>query len=86
MSMRVFQLGDIVEWSSQSAGIRTTKRGEIVAIVPSWASVENCTTFRINNPGMWRAHESYVIRASATGNPPLRTYWPVVSLLKKVAP
>lgn len=30
------QIGDRVEWTSQSSSYRTTKRGEIIAVVPAW--------------------------------------------------
>ncbi len=86
MTSKGFERGDLVEWSSQSAGIQTTKRGLVDAIVPADRPPEMHTTFRLANPGMSRNHESYIIRASKTGNAPLRTYWPRVSLLRKVAP
>lgn len=83
-----FEVGDNVQWSSQSMGTHKTKRGKVVAVVP-----ENCyPRDRIGNIsgdfsqpvfGYPRKTKSYLVLVpSGTAAKP-RLYWPVVSLLTK---
>lgn len=77
------KLGDTVEWSSQSQGKWTSKRGQIVDVIPAgvrpsrglWPSLWNGA-----GPGNGRNHESYVVKVGA------KFYWPVASGLKVVQP
>lgn len=81
------RLGSIVEWTSSSAGVTRTKRGEIVEVVmANWRPVH-----RGDGWGIPRRHESYVVRAVAFRNGAwqlgsAKLYWPRVSQLKEVKP
>jgi hypothetical protein len=71
-----FKVGDAVEWTSQSAGVTKTKRGEVEQVVAAYK--------RVNFGGYLRRrvrdHESYVVKANG------RRYWPRVAHLKAVQP
>ena len=74
------KVGDRVEWTSQSAGFRTPKRGVIVAVVPADVKPERCVPdgYRCGSPsgfGMMRGHESYLVKVDGKGR---RLYWPRV--------
>ena len=78
------QIGDRVEWTSQSASYRTTKRGEIVAVVPAETPPEQCLPdgMRCGSPtgfGMRRDHESYLVKVDGKGR---GLYWPRVKHLR----
>lgn len=77
-------LGQIVEWTSSSAGVTRTKRGEIVIIAAAGSRVRG-----VGRTGK-RNHESYIVRARVLidGIPHggERCYWPRVSQLKEVKP
>jgi hypothetical protein len=78
------QIGDRVEWTSQSASFRTTKHGEIVAVVPAETPPERCIPggMRCGSPtgfGMHRDHESYLVKVDGKG---FGLYWPRVKHLR----
>jgi hypothetical protein len=78
------QIGDRVEWTSQSARFRTTKRGEIVAVIPPETPPGQCLPdgFRCGSPtgfGMRRNHESYLVKVDGKGR---GLYWPRVRHLR----
>jgi hypothetical protein len=77
--------GNIVRWTSQSAGITRTKQGVVVKVLDA-QEVPN----EIRHPGMPRKHESYLIRASVIDGSEqqrrrTRLYWPRVSKLEWVS-
>jgi hypothetical protein len=66
------KVGDWVTWSSQSAGIRTTKTGQIRRVLrpgerPHWRGT-----------GASRNHQSYIVSVGG------RLYWPRVTQLVSV--
>lgn len=65
-------IGDVVEWTSQGHGIKTTKRGTIVEVVgPS----ELPTTFRPwGRSTKPRGEVSFVVKGIGTPKP---MYWPL---------
>jgi len=72
--------GDRVQWTSQSAGVTTTKRGVIVAVIPPGMEPEMYMTaeYHCGSPdgfGMRRYHESYLVKVDGKGN---GLYWPRV--------
>lgn len=77
-----FKQGDLVEWRSHAHGKWRTKIGIVVSIINAGGSLHNNTLWRINNPGMPRDHESYVIALSHPHRP-TEFFWPRVSGLKK---
>lgn len=82
------KIGDRVEWTSQSASFRTTKRGEIVAVVPAETPPERCVPdgYRCGSPagfGMSRDHESYLVKVDGKGR---GLYWPRVKHLSMSNP
>lgn len=78
--------GDRVEWTSQSQGRSTTKRGEIIVVVPAgkqarkYAPRYACSN--IWNFGHSRNHESYLVKVDGKGN---HLYWPRVAHLKAIS-
>lgn len=90
-----FNLGDVVTWSSQSHGTHNTKHGTIIEVVAPHYYGKNAP----KNSGRSRDHESYIVAVThvngkqiaglspRTGLPvnkrTPKTYWPVVSLLKR---
>jgi len=87
----MFKIGDRVHWWSAAGGGRTTKNGEIVAIVPPGKNFrlvekELAKTHKFRSAyggGNRRAHESFVVLVPpAKGNIPM-LYWPRVSALRK---
>jgi len=78
---KVFSIGDEVEWTSQSAGYKTTKRGVVVQIVPAGLRPDSEAFPSLHRrAGLQRDHDSYVVRVRGRG-----PYWPRVSLLEPVA-
>lgn len=84
-----FSKGDVVEWTSQAAGISKTKRGIIVAVMPAgvWPGwylndfapkSKRWNTSKHCNFGDARKRESYIVRVGD------RIYWPHVKQLRKV--
>ena len=67
-----FAVGDIVTWTSQSAGSSTAKTGRVAEVVPAGLRPD------LPNCGWARAHESYIVVAGG------RRYWPRVSHLAAV--
>ena len=74
-----FNIGDEVEWSSQSQALRTKKRGTVVGIVPphfhvgvEWPALRKRTAWALG-----RNHESYVVQVGK------QYYWPLVVHLKE---
>lgn len=83
MKGTAFRVGNVVEWTSQAAGRPTTKRGEIVAIVPAGESClrhvpKGLRTQRLGG-GFPRNHDSYIVNVNG------QAYWPRVSHLAFVA-
>jgi hypothetical protein len=77
-----FGIGDRVTWESQSAGYSKKKSGVVVAVVPPRQLVNDRIPcgFRLKSvPGMYREHESYLIRVGTSAS----LYWPRVALLHK---
>lgn len=73
-----FQIGDVVTWTSQAAGIPATKTGEIIEVVPPGSPAT-----QIRGAGLPRDHESYVVKAKKTTDRGRQAlYWPRVSLLE----
>lgn len=77
-------VGSAVEWTSQSGGYKSTKRGVIVAVVP--AGVLPGDIHRVNRSiyqsGV-RDHDSYLVRARQVGKARGRAiYWPRVTHLR----
>ena len=84
--MEKHKVDDCVEWTSQSAGYTTIKRGKIVAVVPEKGNALQFVPegFGCRNRygfGMPRSHESYLIKVKGKGR---KLYWPHVSGLKKI--
>ena len=81
--MRKFNIGDTVEWTSQSAGTPRMKRGEVIEVVPAFTYPKPGGAMA--NPGSPRNHESYIVRARAIHGGrlkgPYRRYWPLVKNL-----
>ena len=67
-----FNLGDTVEWTSQSQGYTKTKRGVIIEVVPPNTTPHN----KIPLMGMSRNHESYIVKVKS------KLYCARVKLLK----
>jgi hypothetical protein len=75
MSGFSFNIGETVEWTSQSAGVTKTKRGQVVQLVQPRAWPPG-----IRNSGAPRGHLSYVVKVGSY------LYWPRVKNLKEVSP
>jgi hypothetical protein len=82
-----FNIGDKVEWASQSQGYTATKIGTIVATVPAGEHPQRDDfpdLFAGAGCGlMGRKHESYVVAVQFPRS--VRHYWPRVKNLKLVA-
>jgi hypothetical protein len=77
--------GNIVRWTSQSAGITRTKQGVVVRVLD-----KHERPVEVGSSGMGREHESYLIRASVIDGSEqqrrrTRLYWPKVSKLEWVS-
>jgi hypothetical protein len=72
-----FKIGDEVEWTSQSAGTKTTKRGKVVHVLPAGKGPGKIS--KNSNPGAARDHVSYLVRVKGKG-----LYWPKASYLKLI--
>jgi hypothetical protein len=72
-----FKIGDGVEWTSQSAGTKTTKRGKVVHVLPAGCVPPKLS--KNSNPGGYRDHISYLVRVKGKG-----LYWPKASYLKLI--
>jgi hypothetical protein len=73
--MSGYRVGDRVEWTSQAGGHARTKRGVVIEVVPPGRD----PTTKRRGAGMYRDHESYVVRAVALGRASgehSATYWP----------
>jgi len=91
-------IGDMVEWESQSAGSWTAKKGKIVAkippgIYPKRTDYGNRAYYTGTHrfcfePGSVRNQISYLIEVSGgkTAKAKPKLYWPRVSQLKLVKP
>jgi hypothetical protein len=86
-TMSKFVIGDTVEWTSQSSGFTTTKRGTVVVIVPpkkeAWPLIPKKHSL-MSEFWLPRDHESYLVSVPQGGKRKPKVYWPVVSKLKKV--
>jgi hypothetical protein len=71
-----FVVGDVVEWTSQAAGITRTKQGRVVEVVPPGKR-----SVMMLGMGLSRNHESYVVHVKGRGK-----YWPIVSRLTSAHP
>jgi hypothetical protein len=84
------KVGDRVQWTSQSLGFTTTKRGTVIAVVPAGrqASFFLPEGFKCNSSagygfsgyGFSRKHESYLVQVDGKGK---RAYWPLVKHLTR---
>lgn len=90
-----FKIGDVVEWTSSSAGVAKTKRGPIVLVVPAGKAGDRVAIDYMNAKkrthrncwgGGWRRDEvSYVVEVpGATPKAKPILYWPRVAALKRV--
>jgi hypothetical protein len=90
-----FKIGDVVEWTSSSAGSTKTKCGEIVLVVaPTRAGrhearryiADRSDTHRSAFGGGWeRDHVSYLVCVpGATPKAKPILYWPRAAALKRV--
>jgi hypothetical protein len=68
-----FEVGDEVEWTSQSGGHVKTKRGKVFEVVPP--SNRPVTSYK--SFGSPRRHVSYTVRV-----PGGKLYWPLVKGLR----
>lgn len=73
--LTVYDIGDVVEWTSHSKSVLRTKRGTIKFIVPAGRSA---AVYGIRNPGFPRNDVSYIVEVNG------RLYWPRTVHLKKV--
>ena len=76
-----FNIGDHVEWSSQSAGYTKTKAGVVVQVVAAGMRPDRDafpSLYKHLGCGFGRAGESYVVQVGK------KHYWPVASKLAKV--
>ena len=79
------KLFDTVRWTSQSAASVRTKEGVIIEVVPPTKNPKS----KLRNPGMWRDHWSYVVKACVTNGSEgqrktEKLYWPKVKYLEIV--
>jgi hypothetical protein len=90
-----FKIGDVVEWTSSSAGTTKTKRGDVFAVIPPGKDgyrqarklfVESAGTHRnLWGGGLWRDEVSYVVEVpGATPKAKPILYWPRAAALKRV--
>ena len=74
-----FSVGDEVYWTSSN----TKKTGVVLGIVPARITT-NKMGFKIDGGfGLYREHESYVVKGGRVGGKQTTVYWPLVSLLHK---
>lgn len=79
-----FAVGDRVQWTSQSAGRRTTKVGTVEKVVRVFEDVQQITQ-ELSSPGFPRPHTSYLVRVPAkTSRGRGKLYWPIVNKLSKL--
>ena len=81
---RVINIGDEVEWTSQSQGHTRTKRGVVVGVIAAGFRPERedfPTLYSGAGPGYARNHDSFVVRVKGRG-----LYWPIVKKLRKTQP
>jgi hypothetical protein len=92
---RWFNIGDRVQWSSQSLGAARTKVGTIIAIVPPdelpsrFIPSEYRLRHKMWTPYLTRGHESYIVvgykvgvGGDRVGRKWVVLYWPMVKNLK----
>lgn len=72
--MKTFEVGDAVEWSSQSGSYSKKKTGVVEQVIPS-----GCRPTDVRRCGFARDHESYVVKVRN------KLYWPRVSALSMAA-
>jgi len=81
-----FKEGDLVSWTSQSAGYTKTKHGVVAAVVPAGAYPSRekfLQLYRGPGVGMHRDHVSYVVHVpSLTGRGAGTFYWPRAAALE----
>lgn len=71
-----FAVGDLVAWSSQGAGLRVTKRGRVVEVVPPMGKPKTMPKKRYRAE---RDHDSYVVEVSTPlkrGGVKSTRHWP----------
>ena len=79
----MFEIGQLVSWTSTSAGSTTEKAGVIEQIVRSGDDVRKYTS-ELALPGGPRDHQSYLVRVPGKTNKSKgKLYWPRSSALKK---
>jgi hypothetical protein len=76
----MFSIGDVVTWTSQSAGTRKEKTGTVIAVVPACVGPYKFVKWphRLRSDGLVRNHESYLVQVGRSNN----LYWPRVSQLR----
>lgn len=77
--MSAFKIGDVVEWTSQSASYYIKKTGVVEAVVAAGERPSKLS--KAPSPGAARDHESYLVRVKGRG-----LYWPRVSHLAAPRP
>jgi hypothetical protein len=82
MTSKGFEVGDIVQWTSQAAGSSTTKQGTVVEVV----AINTAPKHReqIKDCGRFRPTESYVVKVDRGEKVKPKFYWPLVSLLRMI--
>jgi hypothetical protein len=89
----VFQVGDVVEWTSQSSGYTRTKWGVVARAIDKAKNPTSAVLFLVQSfkavseygYGSSRDHESYIVLTPGKtiySGPGL--YWPIVSKLRKL--
>lgn len=76
----VFEVGDVVHWTSQAQGVSKTKQGVVQAIVPAGQRPDPtlfADLYKGPGAGWGRATVSYVIRVGRS-----RHFWPHAKLLR----
>lgn len=85
-------VGRIVIWTSHANGNAKHKHGKVLVIVPAGKSaadvhipdVGRYRKVNIDNSGMARDHESYIVAVEHSGHGKPSLYWPRVSALRVV--
>lgn len=75
-----FKVNDVVTWTSQAQGHRTTKTGTVVVVIPAHLHPTRMPGLALRlrkDTGCPRDHESYVVRVAGQS----KLYWPVASQL-----
>ena len=89
MTALKFNQGDLVTWTSQSAGVSKTKTGAVEQIVAPKGMPDRdrfAKLYKGPGVGLPRDHESYVVRVPGkTAKSAGKLYWPRVNALSHAA-